>query len=362
MNKIGSAIGVLVATSIISAGDASAQQQICGPASGPSGICATIGAGDWNNDGSQDFPVVTIDGIVGPGIAMTAGGLIPIIDPVTGLQKTDPMTGNPLFSQPAIIPVSEAYGNNATALGNGARVGAYIPHACSGGNTLVSGKCYANDQLDANGQPIVGAVDAPSAYVPAHTAPAHNGTALGAGAVVDAGHHNSTAVGSGAKTTRANQVMVGTDKEDVTIASLPGKVDKSTKTVVVHQADGTLASDGGQIYGTLSTHNSQIAALESLTATQGAAINAHSALLSQHSKRLDSVEKGVAISMSLPDAWLGEKERFAIMGNIGGFGGETAIGLGAVARIDQNWSVNAKFGADTEFEEFGWSLGARAGF
>ena len=340
---------------------ASAQQQFCGPDGGPSGICATIGAGDFNNDGTQDFPVVTIDGIVGPGIAMTAGGLIPIIDPVTGVQAVDPVTGNALFSQPVIIPISEAYGNNATALGNGARVGAYVPHSCNG-TTLVGSKCYAADQLDANGAPIVGAVDSPADYVPAHTNPANNGTALGTGAVVDGGHHNSTAIGAKAKTDRANQVVVGTENEDVTVRSLPGKVDKTTKTVVVHQADGTLASDGGQIYGTLATHTGQINDLIGVTSTHGAAISAHTAMLSEHTARLDEQAKGIAIAMSLPDAWLGEKEKFAIAGNIGGFGDETAIGFAAIGRIDQTWSLNAKFGGDTEFKEFGWTVGARAGW
>lgn len=112
----------------------------------------------------------------------------------------------------------------------------------------------------------------------------------------------------------------------------------------------------------LSTHNGQIAALNNVTASQGAAINANTALLSQHSAILDEHSKGIAIAMALPDAWLGDKEKFAIAGNIGGFGDETAVGFAAIARLDQNWSLNAKFGSDTSFEEFGWTVGARAGF
>ncbi len=92
------------------------------------------------------------------------------------------------------------------------------------------------------------------------------------------------------------------------------------------------------------------------------AISAHSALLSQHSKRLDEQEKGIAIALSMPDAWLSDKDRFAIAGNIGGFNGETALGFAGIGRINQTWSLNSKIGTDVEFKQFGWSVGARAGW
>lgn len=90
------------------------------------------------------------------------------------------------------------------------------------------------------------------------------------------------------------------------------------------------------------------------------AINAHSALLSGHTAKLDEHGKGIAIAMALPDAWIESNKRFAIAGNIGGFGDETAIGAAVILRLDDVWSINGKLGADTGFEEFGWTAGARA--
>jgi len=231
-------------------------------------------------------------------------------------------------------PVSKVLGPNGAAFGNGASVYSEEEFVDGGGDGV--GDNPETAEIDESANDVV-----KKRYIPVS-----NGTALGAGSHV--GHDNSTAVGAGAKTDRKNQVVLGTEKEDVTVRSLPGKVDKSTKTVVVHQADGTLASDGGQIYGALESHSGRL--------------DAHAALLSDHGRRIGEVERGVAIAMAMPDLWLSDKERFAIAGNIGGFGDETAIGLGAILRIDQTWSLNTKIGSDTEFNDVGWTIGARAGF
>lgn len=111
------------------------------------------------------------------------------------------------------------------------------------------------------------------------------------------------------------------------------------------------AKQQGQIYD-LRTENSE----------QWEAISANTALLSQHSSRLDSHAKGLAIAMAMPDTWLQPHEKFAIAGNIGGFDDETAIAFSGIARIDETWSLNAGLGSDTEFKEFGWKFGARAGW
>jgi hypothetical protein len=107
--------------------------------------------------------------------------------------------------------------------------------------------------------------------------------------------------------------------------------------------------------GTVGDHEIRLDAHDAL-------LSQHAATLSSHSKRLDEQEKGLAIAMAMPDAWLSDKDRFAIAGNIGGFNGETALGFAAIGRINQTWSLNSKLGADTEFKEFGWTLGARAGW
>ncbi len=99
------------------------------------------------------------------------------------------------------------------------------------------------------------------------------------------------------------------------------------------------------------------------------AISSHSALLSQHSatlahhgERLDSQAKGIAIATAMPDTWLQPHEKFAIAGGLGGFDSEAAVAFAAIGRIDGTWSLNAGLGSDVEFKEFGWKVGARAGW
>ncbi len=123
---------------------------------------------------------------------------------------------------------------------------------------------------------------------------------------------------------------------------------------------GSVERWAGGVNSTLTTHNQQIAALESTTADHERAISAHSALLSQHTAELDRHAKGIAIAMALPDAWIESNKRFAVAGSVGGFDSETAIGAAAILRLDDIWSVNGKLGADTDFSEMGWQVGARA--
>jgi hypothetical protein len=98
-------------------------------------------------------------------------------------------------------------------------------------------------------------------------------------------------------------------------------------------------------------------------------LDAHQAILSQHSKeigqingRLDKHEKGLAIAMAMPDAYLQQNENFAIAGNLGFFDDQTALAFAAIGRINQTWSVNAGIGSDTGFEEVGGRVGVRAGW
>jgi len=107
-------------------------------------------------------------------------------------------------------------------------------------------------------------------------------------------------------------------------------------------------------------HNERIGSLEQVTQQHETRLNAHDALLSQHTARLDEHEKGLAIAMAMPDAWLSDKKRFGVFGAIGGFGDETALGFAAIGRIDETFSLNAKLGSDMDFEQFGWQVGVGA--
>ncbi len=112
-----------------------------------------------------------------------------------------------------------------------------------------------------------------------------------------------------------------------------------------------------------------IGSLETLTSEHEGRLNAHDAVLSQHSatlahhgERLDSQAKGIAIATAMPDTWLQPHEKFAIAGGLGGFDSEAAVAFSAIGRIDGTWSLNAGLGSDVEFKEFGWKVGARAGW
>ncbi len=111
----------------------------------------------------------------------------------------------------------------------------------------------------------------------------------------------------------------------------------------------------------------QISDLQGTAAEHGARLDAHDALLSQqaqaigaHGKKLEEHERGLAIAMAMPDAWLSDKKRFGVFGAFGGFEGETALGVAAIGRINDTWTLNLKGGADTGFKNFGWQLGAGA--
>jgi chromosome segregation ATPase len=138
------------------------------------------------------------------------------------------------------------------------------------------------------------------------------------------------------------------------------------------EQDSTLATHTTQIAG-VQAHNviqdNRLGSLETVTAGHEVRLDAHDALLSQHAStlashgnRLDKLEKGVAMSMAMPDLYLTEKERFSIAGNIGGFNDEIGFAAGAAMRLDQTWSLNAGVATDSEFKEFGWKAGARAGW
>lgn len=218
-------------------------------------------------------------------------------------------------------PITVAYGQNSTAIGNGAMVG------------------KVETYTDNHGTPDDTSDDTEEKRL----VPVNNGTAVGANAKVT--HNNSTAIGAGAESTREHQITLGTGQDTIKARGITSEKSRARQSgpleLVTTDAFGNLASDAGQTFSQ---------------------INANTALLSQHSAQLETQGKGIAIAMAMPDAWLGDKERFSIAGSVGGFDGETAIAFAAIVRIDQTWSLNAGLGADTSFEEFGWKVGARAGW
>jgi hypothetical protein len=295
-------------------------------------------------------------------------------------QATDDTGGDTTTGQ------ATAVGNNSTAAGFGARVGLFVPavpESCSGGSAPVAAACPDGETYDAG--------------APERVDPINGGTALGSKAIVE--HNGSTAVGAGVSTTKENQVMIGKDGDTITAPGVKKPITQPMHGIVVVDEDGNLGSDGGALHGRVTTAEGKIAtntgnittntnniaatkqrldvfvpstsaptgSLENWAggvngslASQGAAITANTAMLSEHAARLDEHAKGLAISLAMPDAWLSDKKRFGVFGAVGGFGDETAVGFAAIGRLDETFTLNAKFGSDTSFDEFGWQVGVGA--
>lgn len=210
-------------------------------------------------------------------------------------------------------------GINGVAVGDGSMVGQYVT--------------FIND----NGTPE----DPTDDFEDKKIVFANNGTAIGAGSHVT--HDNSTALGAGAKSTDDHQVTLGTKDETIRAEGITSEKSKARQVgpteLVTSDSGGRLATDGGETFRQ---------------------INANSDAIASHGVRLDELDKGLAISMAMPDAWLSDTKKFGIFGSVGGYNGETALGFAAIGRIDETWSINGKLGTDTDFEQFGWQVGAGA--
>lgn len=77
---------------------------------------------------------------------------------------------------------------------------------------------------------------------------------------------------------------------------------------------------------------------------------------------LEKHARGIAIATAMPDAYLMPGEKAMIAGNIGGFGGTSAIAIAGAVRVSKRLSFNAGIGADTRFKDVGWKAGGHIGF
>jgi len=80
-------------------------------------------------------------------------------------------------------------------------------------------------------------------------------------------------------------------------------------------------------------------------------------LILDNSQRLDKMAKGVAMSMSLPDAYLDRSETLAIAGGLGTFDGEVGFGAAITIRGNDQWSFSA--GSALAGGEYGGKVSAR---
>lgn len=145
-------------------------------------------------------------------------------------------------------------------------------------------------------------------------------TALGAGATATG--VRATAIGAGAITTRNNQVVIGTQQDDVTMPGLSG----SGTDLVAANNDGTLQRSSVSLQQVNQAVNTTIPKLESAVSGLGQAVESVGAIASAMS--------------AVPQVSLMEDEPMRCGVGTGGYGSEYAISAGCAVRIADRLHLN----------------------
>jgi hypothetical protein len=144
-------------------------------------------------------------------------------------------------------------------------------------------------------------------------------------------HNNAAAFGNGATVTRANQQAFGTAANTYTMAGITSTASRAAQSgpleVVTTDANGNLASDGGEIF-----------------------------------RRLDENTEGVALALAMDAPTLLPGENFALTGNWGTFEGENAVAFSGTLRIANNISLNGGVGFGASSGNVGRRAGLRIGW
>lgn len=250
----------------------------------------------------------------------------------------------------------QVWGPNGVAFGNGASVGVgewtdpttcddeysydATDKTCKNGEATAAPRCAAGiisggDKCLTNVKPVAGG----TAVGAGTSVQADNGTAVGAGASVGEGHTGSTAIGAGAKTTQANQVMIGTDKDQITAPGIASHYGLGTA-LVTTDASGNLMNDGGYVYDTLANHGSR---LDQLSDWRNIA-EGQIATLQGDVKRL---HRAIAVATALTIPHVDPDKRFALTVSGAGVDGEGAGAIAAAIKFDRN--IQGFVGAGTSF-------------
>ncbi len=230
----------------------------------------------------------------------------------------------------AIGSEAQARNHRATAVGSGAVAGG--PRSTALGTDSIargSGAVAVGDSAQ-TGTPGVGARNA-----------------IAAGRNTNAQADGSVAIGTdsgdvGAVATRENQFVLGTANHTYTAPGITSDASRSFQTgpleVLTSDANGNLASDGGQIFDQLSEHGA-----------------------------------GIAIAMAVENPDLVGAETFGLSANVGFYEGNTALGIAAMGVLGYNfmgggerWAVSGGVGVSLNEENFGGhssdrTVGGRAG-
>ncbi|HET8727604.1 MAG TPA: hypothetical protein VFO41_08860 [Alphaproteobacteria bacterium] len=282
----------------------------------------SIGSGvpqKWFDSGPQTDAKCFTAGALSIGGAPAVTGAWHVVDP----KKTpDDPTDDWSVYHP---PVTAVIGQNSTAIGNKAFVGRV--------ETYVDDKGTPDTADDTEEKRLV---------------PVNNGTALGANTQVL--HNHSTAIGADTQTSNDHQIAIGTGNDTIRARGITSGLSKSRQEgpveVVTSDSGGRLATDGGAIFDTLGEHSETL--------------DIHTAVLSRHSAQIDKLGKGVAVAMSMPDAYLESDKNFAIAAGFGGFDGDLGFGAVGTVRIDKTWSLYGGVGLSLDGGEVGFKGGGRA--
>ena len=194
--------------------------------------------------------------------------------------------------------------------------------------------------------------------------------AIGTGAW--AGANNSSAIGAGAVASLPNQMVFGTASETYTAPGITSNLSKSRQSgsleVVTSDANGNLATDGGQIYDTLDRNSAAIGQNSAAIGQNSAAIGQNSADISRNRtdiKRnrsgIEQNQEGIAVAMSAHGPDLVTNETFGISLQWGGFEGSSALGGGVTGVVyrDDKFRMALTGGLGVGLDE--GSVGGRAG-
>jgi hypothetical protein len=145
-------------------------------------------------------------------------------------------------------------------------------------------------------------------------------TALGAGATATG--VRATAIGAGAMTTRNNQVVIGTQRDTVTLPGLSG----SGTALVAANNDGTLQRSSVSLQQVNQAVNTTIPKLESAVSDLGQAVESAGAI--------------AAAMSAIPQVSLRDDEPMRCGVGTGGYGSQYAVSAGCAVRVADRLHIN----------------------
>lgn len=201
-------------------------------------------------------------------------------------------------------------GNSITGNSNIA-TGAFAGNFVTGNGNIAIGSALDPIDPDGTGESVTGSNNiAFGSSAGAHIT-ASNTIAMGTNAVASA--NGSIAIGQGAVASQTNQVVLGTSSHTYTAPGITSAQSKARQSgpleFVTSDANGNLATDGGQFFSQL---NNDL-------------------------KRIDENQSGVALAMAMQNPDLVGNERFGMAANYGNFQGASGLGLSLMGVLGNNF-------------------------